>query len=359
MRDEISRGWADARALWSVFSHQRERSPAEDRLGTTRTRTTWILPFMSLLGYELEYLREAPEIGGKKYPISHRAANRGDMPVHVIGFTQSMDAREDKLMSAHSLAQEYLNLADDKLYALVTNGLQLRLLRDASRLVRLSYVEFDLQRMMEEELYSDFAVLFRLLHASRMPARSEDAAGCILEAYHQDAMENGERIRGGLSSAVERSLELLADGFLSAPENEELRRTVLEGDAAVQAMYHNLLVLVYRLLFLLVIEERDLVFLQKADPRKRDIYYDFYSASRLRRLAEIARPEDGRNTDLWELLRKTFRLFEEEDKGDPLGISALGGDLFSPTALGQLASCTISNEHLVACLSSLDQLRRP
>ena len=277
------------------------------------------------------------------------------MPVHVIGFTQSMDAREDRLMSAHSLTQEYLNLADDRLYAFVTNGLQLRLLRDASRLVRLSYVEFDLQRMMEEELYSDFAVLFRLLHASRMPARSEDAAGCILEAYHQDAMENGERIRGGLSSAVERSLELLADGFLSAPENEELRRTVLEGDAAVQAMYHNLLVLVYRLLFLLVIEERDLVFLQKADPRKRDIYYDFYSASRLRRLAEIARPEDGRNTDLWELLRNNFRLFEEEEKGDPLGISALGGDLFSPTALGQLSSCALANAHLVACLSSLDR----
>lgn len=355
VRDEISRGWADARALWSVFSHQRERSPADDRLGTTRTRTTWILPFLSLLGYELEYLREAAEIGGKKYPISHRATNRGDMPVHVIGFTQSMDAREDRLMSAHSLAQEYLNLADDKLYALVTNGLQLRLLRDASRLVRLSYVEFDLQRMMEEELYSDFAVLFRLLHASRMPASSEDAAGCILEAYHQDAMENGERIRGGLSSAVERSLELLAAGFLSAPENEELRRTVLEGDAAVQDMYHNLLVLVYRLLFLLVIEERDLVFLQKADPRRRDIYYNYYSASRLRRLAEIARPEDGRNADLWELLRNTFRLFEEEDKGDPLGISALGGDLFSPTALGQLAACAISNEHLVACLSSLDR----
>jgi hypothetical protein len=177
VRDEISRAWADARALWSVFSHQRERSSADDRLGTTRTRTTWIMPFLSLLGYALEYLREAPEIGGKKYPISHRAANRGDMPVHVIGFTQSMDAREDRLMSAHSLTQEYLNLADDRLYALVTNGLQLRLLRDASRLVRLSYVEFDLQRMMEEELYSDFAVLFRLLHASRMPARSEDAAG--------------------------------------------------------------------------------------------------------------------------------------------------------------------------------------
>ncbi|MGA2477672.1 MAG: DNA methyltransferase, partial [Spirochaetia bacterium] len=35
--------------------------------------------------------------------------------------------------------------------------------------------------------------------------------------------------------------------------------------------------------------------------------------------------------------------------------SALGGDLFNPSALGQLASCALANKHLVACLSSLDR----
>ena len=97
-----------------------------------------MLPFLSLLGNELECAREAPEAGGRKYPISHKATNRADLPVHVIGFTESLDARGSGSMSAHSLAQEYLNLADDHLYALVTNGLQLQLLRDASRLIRLS-----------------------------------------------------------------------------------------------------------------------------------------------------------------------------------------------------------------------------
>ena len=187
--------------------------PGDDRLGTTRTRTTWILPFLSLLGYELEYLREALEIGGKKYPISHRAANRGDMPVHVIGFTQSMDTREDRLMSAHSLTQEYLNLADDRLYAFVTNGLQLRLLRDASRLVRLSYVEFDLQRMMEEELYSDFAVLFRLLHASRMPARSEDAPGASWRRTTRMPWRTASASAGGFPQRSSAPSSFLPMGF--------------------------------------------------------------------------------------------------------------------------------------------------
>ncbi len=52
-------------------------------------------------------------------------------------------------MSPHALVQEYLNLTEH-LYAIVTNGIQLRLLRDASRLIKLSFIEFDLQAMMKK-----------------------------------------------------------------------------------------------------------------------------------------------------------------------------------------------------------------
>lgn len=71
-------------------------------------------------------------------------------------------------MSPHALVQEYINVTEH-LYAIVTNGLQLRLLRDSSRLIKLSFMEVDLQAMMEEELFADFAIMYRLLHASRMP----------------------------------------------------------------------------------------------------------------------------------------------------------------------------------------------
>ncbi len=169
VKDEIARAWADARALWGMFERRRSHPAADDRLGTRGTRSAWVLPLLGLLGYELEYQREAPEIAGRKYPVSHKAVNRGDLPVHVIGNAESLDERESRAMSAHSLVQEYLNLSDLHLYALVTNGLRLRLLRDASRLVRLSFVEFDLERMMGDGLYADFAVFYRILHASRMP----------------------------------------------------------------------------------------------------------------------------------------------------------------------------------------------
>ena len=59
------------------------------------------------------------------------------------------------------MVQEYLNLSD-QLYAIVTNGRLLRLLRDSSRLVKLTYLEFDLDRIFTDGLFADFAVLYRL-----------------------------------------------------------------------------------------------------------------------------------------------------------------------------------------------------
>ena len=71
-------------------------------------------------------------------------------------------------MSAHAVVQEYLNL-NEELYGLVTNGRVLRLLRDSSRLIKLSYLEFDLDRIFTDGLFADFAILYRLLHATRLP----------------------------------------------------------------------------------------------------------------------------------------------------------------------------------------------
>jgi len=76
-------------------------------------------------------------------------------------------------MSPHALLQEYINLTEN-LYTIVTNGLHLRLLRDSSRLIKLSFIEFDLETMMDEEHFADFAIMYRLLHSSRMNAKLDN-----------------------------------------------------------------------------------------------------------------------------------------------------------------------------------------
>ncbi len=52
--------------------------------------------------------------------------------------------------------------------------------------------------------------------------------------------------------------------------------------------YQCLLRLIYRILFLLVIEERDLVYPSTQSATQRDLYYRFYSLQRLRRLRKNA-----------------------------------------------------------------------
>ncbi|HQC20074.1 MAG TPA: hypothetical protein PLR13_11835, partial [Smithella sp.] len=163
VKDEIVKTWADAQDLWRIF--QRHRADvAKGATGTSETRKFWMLPLLGLLGYESE-LSKAESVNDKTYAISHRAKNLDGYPVHIMGFNDSLDKkREDSgpRMSPHALVQEYLNLTEH-LYAIVTNGTQLRLLRDSSRLIKLSFIEFDLEAMMEEEQYADFAVLYRLL----------------------------------------------------------------------------------------------------------------------------------------------------------------------------------------------------
>ena len=150
VKDEILRAWADAQDYWRIFQRKLD-ALKPDSPATTETRNLWVVPLLGLLGYQLDYQSRGTELNDKNYPISHRVTNRGHTAFHIVGYRESagLDRKPEKTaatMSAHGLVQEYLNLSD-QLYGLVTNGRLLRLLRDSSRLVKLSYLEFDLDRI--------------------------------------------------------------------------------------------------------------------------------------------------------------------------------------------------------------------
>lgn len=365
VKDEIARAWADAQDYWRIFQRKLETLRAESP-ATTETRNLWITPLLGLLGYQLEYQAKGVELNGKTYPISHRITNRGHTPVHIIGYQEQagLDRKPERThigtprMSAHALVQEYLNLHDE-LYGLVTNGRVLRLLRDSSRLIKLSYLEFDLDRIFNDGLFADFAVLYRLLHVTRLPASVETAAECLIERYHQDSIESGARIRDGLSRAVEQAIRDFANGFLSHPDNTALRDEIATGKLTAEVYYQHLLRLIYRLLFLMVIEERGLVFPPAAAPAQRDIYDRYYSLQRLRRLSEKRHLADRRQHDLWLSLNATFRLFEAHGPGQKLGLAPLAGDLFHARAIGPLGRATLGNDVLLNCLRSLNLYQNP
>jgi hypothetical protein len=362
VKDEIARAWADAQDYWRIFQRKLE-TLKPDSPATTETRQQWVGPLLGLLGYQLEYQARGVELNGKLYSISHRATNRAQAPVQIVGYREpaGLDRKPERTnvrMSAHGVVQEFINL-NEQLYGLATNGRVLRLLRDSSRLIKLSYLEFDLDRIFTDGLFADFAILYRLLHATRLPFTNETAAESWIERYHQDSLDAGARIRDGLSSAVEQAIRDFGNGFLSHPANDALRSAVASGALSPEDYYKQLLRLIYRLLFLMVIEERGLVFPPTATATQREIYRRYYSVQRLRLLSEKRYLAEHRRHDLWLALLATFRLFEADGPCEKLGLAPLAGDLFGHAALGPLADCNLSNHVLLGCLRSLSLYEHP
>jgi hypothetical protein len=352
LADEIQAAFSDARVRWESFERRLERSKESP---TTITREDWMIPFLELLGfYDIQVQRSSAEAGGEAYFISHRWGDDPDAPpVHIVSLDQELDLRDTARRSPHALVQDYLNRAD-ALWGIASNGRRLRLLRDSARLSKPTYLEFDLEGMIEGNLYSEFVVLYRLLHATRFPRDGASAHDCLLERYYQQGIDEGGRVRDKLRDGVEEALKVLGTAFLQHPQSSALRERFNDGAATLgdQKYYRQLLRLVYRFLFLMVAEERRLVFPLDADTDLQAIYTRYYSIGRLRDRADRYFAGDG-NADLWLSLRETFRLFRDNDDAPKLGLSALNGELFGPDACRDLEAAFCTNEALLMAVRHL------
>jgi len=347
INEAVNRSWFRCLGAWRTFRAAAEKLPDADT-GTTLTRERWLLILFQELGYGRLLVSKSQEIGGAAYPISHIWHHT---PIHLVGFRQELDRRTPGVagaarLSPHSLVQEFLNRSDNHLWGVVSNGHQLRIMRDNISLTRQAYVEFDLESLMEGEIYTDFVLLYLLLHQSRLEADKPE--NCWLELWSREAQERGTRALDRLRVGVEQAITDLGQGFLAHPENMELRLALQAGTLSPLGYYQQLLRLIYRFIFLFVAEDRGLIPLSDASPavKKR---YAFYAIARLRRLA--GRRRGTRHGDLYAGLRVTFTCLE---KGEPsLGISALNGFLFSPEALPDLNGCKLTNDALLSAIRGL------
>lgn len=341
LRDKIGSTWSESKMLWNIYQKKLETLP-ERETGTSETRKLWMIPFLMELGYDPE-TSKATEIDGKSFAISHHDGKRDGFPILIMGHEDNLDKKPDGnrlRMSPHALMQEYLNKTEH-LYGIVTNGRTIRLLRDSYRLAKLSFIEFDLERIYEEELYFEFALLYRLLHGTRMPKSLDQTEKSAIEIYHQDSLDSGARIRDQLRYKVKEAMEVLANGLIQDHSNADFREAIKDGNIDAQSLYKLLLRVMYRIIFLSTIEERGLVFPRKNSKeegfqeylRKKNIYLKYYSIERLRKLAVSKVYINPTKHDLWKSLTTTFSLFEPIGEGEKMGILPLGGDLFASSGL--------------------------
>ncbi|MFV2044158.1 MAG: Eco57I restriction-modification methylase domain-containing protein, partial [Anaerolineales bacterium] len=350
LNEVISRSWNRMLGTWRNIQADLKKLPDEDP-GTTVTRERLLLVLFQELGYGRLQTTKALELEGKSYPVSHEW-NR--VPIHLVGARVGLDKRTPGVAGAarsspHSMVQELLNRSDEHLWAFLSNGYQLRILRDNISLVRQAYVEFDLHDLFEGEAYSDFTLLWMLCHESRVEADVPEEFW--LEKWSQQAQEQGARALDQLRGGVEAAIRDLGQGFLIHPANQALQEHLRSSELTGEEYYRQLLRLVYRLIFLFAAEDRGLLHPSGSDSEARERYQSYYSTDRLRRLAR--RRRGTRHEDLFQGLKLVMGKLGQEGGCPELGLPALGSFLWSENAIPDLEPARISNHAFLDALRSL------
>jgi hypothetical protein len=342
--DEVRAHWDRLRRTWEQWkakSWQQGRPPAADAADTSggTTRDQWQLPLLRALGFHNLAANPGLEVNGRRFPIArvYHASEGVRVPIHLVGAGIPLDKRTTGVAGAatdrpHAHVQAYLNEEPRALWGLISDGLVLRLLRDTTSLARPPFIEFDLVRIFEGDDFPSFAVLWLLCHATRFTG--ERPSDCVLELWSQKAAKEGTRALDSLRVGVEKAIEALGDGFLSHPDNKPLADAVRDGKLDKQELFQEVLRVVYRIIFVLVAEERDALHAPTASDAARGLYRSGYALGRVRELA-VGGFRGTAHGDLWRAASIVFERLAEGGAPE-LGVNALGSFLFSPSSTPHL-----------------------
>lgn len=268
----------------------------------------------------------------------------------------------------------------DAPWAIVTNGKLWRLYSARAHSRATNFYEIDLEETLafSGPQASDPAVAFRYFWLFFRRAAFEPGADVeadevrasfvdrVLADSEEYAKELGERLKADIFEEV---FPHLAKGFLEGIREREGLAPADLPEERLDAVYRGTLTLLYRLLFLLYAESRDLL-----PVRATRAYRDLSLADLKRKIAEtagsIADDRDARigkafRVDRHEIYDRLKRLFRAIDEGDPaLNVPVYNGGLFvtqpskddpSPDAETArfLARHTVPDRHLAAALDRL------
>ena len=118
-----------------------------------------------------------------------------------------------------------------------------------------------------------------------------------------------------LRRAVEEALAIFGQGFVSHPDNGALRAVLVDGSLGGKELFNQLVRLVYRVIFLLTVEDRELLHLESTSVAARKRYREGYRIGRLR--------DPREHNGIWESIKRVFRGVGTGDAR--LGLPGLAG----------------------------------
>lgn len=359
LRDEITRYFRIAQAHWQGYARL-EQPTMQQTAEFARNLLE------QAFGFELtgphHHMREdrrftiAWEAKGGRVPIIIAPPAPADKGKAGDGFARALpefgDGADGRIArrSPTVLLQDWLNANPDFYWGLVFAGDRVRLMRDNASLTRPAWIEADLGAIFRDEMFADFAALWLLIHASRFGAEGAAASDCALERWREAGMRAGTSARERLRVNVEEALMALGQGILDA--NPGIRERLDSNQLTMPHLFEQMLRVVYRLIFLGVAEDRDLLHPPATPKAVRDLYSNNYGFAWARDRSTRRNAHDHHH-DAWEGVKVTFRALERGEK--LLGLPALGG-LFDRALTPNLDAAQIPNRALLAAAFKLGWL---
>ena len=225
-------------------------------------------------------------------------------------------------------------------WGILTNGKLWRLYHRTTAYKLDVYYEVDLEelvRLGDVETFLAFYAFFR--------REAFDPGPLSLAEILRASVEYAHAVSVSLKNQVYDTLRHLAQGFLDYPGNK-LQPT----PEALRDIYDNSLILLYRLIFILYAEARELLPL-----RENQTYRKSYSLLSIKRTIannlDIHQPLLHTSALIWPYLRQ---LFQAINTGEPkLNIATFNGGLFDPAHYPFLEQNTVGDAHLQQAIDML------
>jgi hypothetical protein len=344
----------------SAFVGNLSESQLEDRL--FRSLFAVILP-----SYEVQGATKSREFPDYAFFPDREARDRAQakkdsesffLEAFAVGEVKRWDAeldrfgkdRQDKRRNPSFQIWLYLHETEPA-WGILSNGAKWRLYRQERPLD--VYYEVDLSAMLAEgdlDAFKYFYYFFR--EGAFLPnERGEVFLDEVLKGSANYAREIGENLKEN----VYRAMKKVAEGFIRWPEND-LDPADPETRARVQ---RNTMILLYRFLFLLYAEGKELLDLRD------EVYASSYSFDRIKK--EVATRLDGPAAQRFLPIKRSllsdlsdlFRLIDQGSRNlgidGVISVPAYNGGLFDPEKHPDLAKWTIGDSYLAEAIDLLSR----
>lgn len=258
--------------------------------------------------------------------------------------------------SPHYQIRDYLTESASIQWGILTNGKEWRLYCKRDRAS--AYFAFDLKQVLSDEDEARARADFRFFHALFRRAAFERGpdGSCALDGIRAGAEQFKEQVERDLRAQVFDCVETLALGFLETEGNN-----LTEAD--LPDIYDHCLILLYRILFVLNAEARELLPTTRANERSRK-YYDSYGLQLVRdKLASPHTSAEYRDDGTFQLYARLQGLFTlingkppaegRKDKNEELGIPRYNGGLFDAVRYPFLETRRVADGYLAEVLTLL------